>query len=126
VSAVAQLLAALFSNKKKKKKKKNSFTFITGGQSRTSLDVALGKNNDNDKENRILFRIISPHRFRTKEPNYMYKIKGASLSKPTFFFSCARQQSKKFNSGEKFETIRETFDNKCNPKNKFLEFDETK
>jgi hypothetical protein len=48
VSAVAQLLAALFSNKKKKKKKKNSFTFITGGQSRTSLDVALGKNNDND------------------------------------------------------------------------------
>jgi hypothetical protein len=46
VSAVAQLLAALFSNKKKKKKK--LVHIHHGGQSRTSLDVALGKNNDND------------------------------------------------------------------------------
>jgi hypothetical protein len=42
VSAVAQLLAALFSNKKK------LVHIHHGGQSRTSLDVALGKNNDND------------------------------------------------------------------------------
>lgn len=64
-----------------------------------------------------------PHK---RDPITCIKLKELVCRNRHSSFRVRRQQSKKFNSGEKFETIRETFGNECNPKNEFLEFDETK